>query len=670
MEIAAFISINVLLFSSWYGVLRGLRDLLLFPDRLIAMFVLGLVQIIATEMVLGVVFQKLFPRPLFIVNAVISLLLIAGAVSKGYLRGAFAEIGEESARMVKAVRGDKILCSLAALFFMSLLWMAVQGYLFPSYAWDALYYHLPMVGQIIQSGAIRENLSPSFIQQYMNIFPQNVDLFFLWNIIFLKSDVLVDLSQLVFTLAGVISVYSMSVKAGIGEKYSLFGALLFFFTPVLILQSTTNYVDAAVSMLFLIAVNFLLYDSQGSAAVLRERGKTAGDTKVPLVLSGLAAGVLMGSKPTGPLFPAVMVLFIVLQKGMERFMPAAGLTDSRGGYPVKRFKDSLLYFILPAAAAGGYWYVKNWVLHGNPVYYMEVSLFGIPVFTGLKSNWVEPPPPVIEGLNYFAALLRVWSERVQYYMYDSRMSGFGPLWFILFLSAFFFAVPSAVKRKNGAFLSVLFILGVAFLLHPRNWTTRYVIFIVAAGALSFGMLMDSFRRQEQVLEGCALALAAYTAFTANSPCIMPSKAAEFLRLPAEERTLTSLKPVNIDEKVRGEYGHWMWIERNVKQGETLVHTFVDATLDTTRPFFLAPYWNRGYSNRVLYVSADTYAEWLEALRQAGATYVLVRKNSKEDGWIEKERKLFYSLRWAGPVTEKFRILYEDKQYRVSDFSGN
>ncbi|MEF9426144.1 MAG: hypothetical protein L0956_02850 [Candidatus Mariimomonas ferrooxydans] len=74
----------------------------------------------------------------------------------------------------------------------------ILGYLFPSFTWDALWYHLPMVGYIMQSGAIQEVPASSFIIQFINSLPKNIELLFLWNIIFLKNDTIVDLTQLFF----------------------------------------------------------------------------------------------------------------------------------------------------------------------------------------------------------------------------------------------------------------------------------------------------------------------------------------------------------------------------------------------------------------------------------------------------------------------------------------
>jgi hypothetical protein len=621
---------------------------------------LCLTQIIATEMLLGAVFNSLYPLPLYLINVVISGGVLISALRKDGSSGVYKEIKDETLRISGIITQDKILLCLFSFFLLSVGWMIFLGYLFPSYSWDALYYHLPIVGQILQSGSIQETRTPSFIQQYINIFPKNINLFFLWNIIFLKSDVIVDLGQLVFTIAGVLSIYSMAVKLKIAEKYAIYCALLFFFTPVLMLQSTINYVDGAVSMLLLIAVNFLMYDDVEGYIAGNGSADTFNRRRIPLLLSGLAAGILLGSKPTGPLFFIVMFGVILIQEAVKLNITSAG-----GGYKLKEnIKAYTVCFIIPVFLTGGYWYMRNWIIYGNPVYYMDVSIFNIHLFKGLKSDWVEPAPDIINSLNYLSRLMYVWLERVGYYLYDSRLSGFGPIWFILFFPSIIISFVHGLIKKKYRFLFAGMILLLTFMVHPRNWTTRYVVFIVGLGALSFGFVFDYFNKKENVLKITVLLLAGYTLLTANSPCIIPERIKEFLYLPAWERTLSRHKPSNIDAKVRDEYGYWIWIENNIAEGDTLAYTFVDTGLDTSMPFFLRPLWNRALSSKVVYLKSDNYKDWLIKLGNNNASYILLKKDSTEDQWIEKERRLFYSLRWMGSVKEKFEIVYSDDNYRI------
>jgi hypothetical protein len=639
-----------------------MKNRLSFVDRLIGTFLLGLTQIIATQMLLGAVFKQLYASPLYFLNVFLSILILYFSLRNNGGRGLCSEIKDEFAGIFRIIYGDNILLIIFSLFSVSVCWLVFLGYLFPSYSWDALYYHLPIVGQIMQSGAIQENSNPSFIQQYINIFSKNINLFFLWNVIFLKSDVIVDLSQLCFTITGVLSIFSMAVKLKIRKQYALYCALLFFFTPVIILQSTINYVDGAVSMLFLIAVNYLICDDRTNNS---SKART-----FSLLLSGLAAGILLGSKPTGPVFIVVMLGVLAVHYFAGRFIRLSHNWKDSIVVPKWDWKTLCLYFCVPVLLTGGFWYIRNWIVHGNPVYYIDVSLFGMNVFKGMKSDWVESAPEVIASLNYFTSMLHVWLEKVEYYMYDSRLSGFGPIWFIIFLPAILFSLIRAVVQKHYGFLFISSILLITFIIHPRNWTTRYVMFIVGFGSISFGLVFEHFHNRARVIRVTALLLATYTFLTANSPCIMPGQIKEFLDMPAHERTLSKHKPFNIDSKVYQEYGYWIWIENNISKGDTLAYTFEAFNLDTSKPFFTAKLWNREFSNKVAYVKSDKYKEWLKDLNSHNASYILTKNGSVEDRWIEKERKLFYSLRWMGKMKEKFKVVYSDNVYKIVEYIKN
>ncbi len=647
-NIAIYVTVNLLLFSSWYVLLFRKKERLSFSDRLIGAFILGLTQIIATEMLLGVVFKQLYSLPLFLLNILISsgVLILAVSTTPTFHKGISNEFKDEAANFFNVIKGDSILFYIFTLFVISICWMIFLGYLFPSYTWDALWYHLPIVGYIMQSGAIEENSATSFINQFINIFPKNMELFFLWNVIFLKSDIIADLSQLLFTVIGVFAVYSIAIKLKIKEKYAIYSSLLFFFTPIIILQSTTNYIDVAVSVLFLVAINFLMCDDPENLP-----------PPLQILLSGLTTGILLGSKGSGPLFVIVLTAVIMIQQFVRYFNPFNILSSKRESRLVKDgFIPYVIYFLIPIFFMGGYWYIKNWVLYNNPVYPMEISIFNITLFKGLYKGIIDPAPQVIENLSLLSGLFYVWLEKVKYYLYDSRLSGFGPLWFILFLPSAVFSLVYATRRKKYNFLFISAILIVTFLIHPRNWNTRYVIFIVGLGAVSFGFVLDYFNKRENILKVIALLLAGYTFLTANSPSITPKKIKEFIHLPAKERTIARHAPFNIDIQARQEYGYWIWINNNISKGDTLAYPF--------EPLFLSPLWNKGFTNKIIYIKSDNYNQWLKSLRENDVTYVLIRTNSMEDKWVEKEKKLLPNLWWLGKIKEKIKVVYGDENYKI------
>ncbi|MBI5674895.1 MAG: hypothetical protein HZC48_03550 [Nitrospirae bacterium] len=658
METLKYIIINLALFSSWFLFLANKKKDLSFADRIIGSFILGLAQIIATEMLLGILFKQLYATPLFILNIIISSsVFIAASARRNIFSNAYNEIKAETERILNIINYDRSLLFIFALFLASVCWMIFLGYLFPSYAWDALWYHLPMVGYIMQSGAIHETYTPWFIDQFINIFPKNTELFFLWNTIFLKSDNIVDLSQMFFTVMGVLTIYSVALKLKVGEKYAIYSSLLFFFTPIMILQSTTNYVDVAISVLFLIAVNFLISRPEDHAD---DENVEVYFKKWPLLLSGIAAGILLGSKGSGPLFIAILSLAILSRMFFKRLNPFNRPSHSKKiGFLRHGIRPYLLNFLLPAILFGSYWYIKNWVLYGNPVYPMEIAIADITIFKGLYGGIIDPSPEVLNNLSPLKKLLYVWEERVKYYLYDSRFSGFGPLWFILFLPGILFSTLLTIKRKEHNFLFIGIILIVTFILYPRNWNTRYVIFIVGLGAISFGMILEYFKERENILKILALLLAGYTSLVSNSPCVMPEKIKEFISLPAEDRTIAHLAPFNIDMHARQEYGYWIWISKNISAGETLAYTF--------EPLFHSPLWNRGFSSKIVSIKSDTHPEWLKTLKEKNVTYILVRTRSIEDGWIEKEAEALKSLWWVKGSINRYETVYSDINYKIVRF---
>jgi hypothetical protein len=701
LKTAVYIIVNLLLFSSWYVFLSGKRNFLSFADRIIGTFILGLAQIIFTEMLLGVLFRKLFAVPLFLLNISISLIILVlatytlplspsrqGRGKKGEapfkemkatntfppplwervrVRGEdiIIEFADETLGILKIIRKDRILFWIFNLFLISVCWMIFLGYLFPSYAWDALWYHMPIVGYILQSGAIQENSTPSVIDLFINIFPKNIELFFVWNVIFLKSDIIVSLSQLFFTIAGVFTVYSMSVKSGLHKKHALYPPFLFFFAPIVILQSTTTYVDIAVSVLFLIAINFLMYNNPEKFSGNEAELVHFKEEKTAILLAGLAGGILLGAKGSGPLFVVILLIMVMTQEFIKRVNPFNTIPVEFKTYPVpirKRFIQYAVCFIFPAVLMGGYWYIKNWVLYNNPVYPMEISFFDITLFKGKYKEMIDPLPNVIENLLPVIRPFYVWMENVEYYLYDSRMAGFGPIWFILSLPSIPVALFYAIKRKKTGFLLITVILIFTFIAYPRNWNTRYVIFMLGLGCLSFGLALDYFKERQKTIKIITLLLVVYTFFTANSPCIMPWKIGEFLKMSPVERTVARHAPLNIDIQARQDYGLWIWVNNNMSDGETLAYTF--------EPIFLSPLWNRSFSNKVIYIKSETFNDWIKALKAEKVTHVLIRQNSEEDKWINDVRNLLYRLWWSAPQEQsssRFDIVYSDDNYKVVRF---
>ncbi len=684
MEITVYITVNALLFSSWYIFLSANKNTLSFSDRVLGAFVSGLTQIVLTEMVLGVLFKKLYPMPLFLFNTSISLaVLIYSLLYRklngkadvcGFLADTVQEVTDKTKHFLNVLKSDWIILTVSALFFINFCYLLFIGYLFPSYTWDSLFYHLPTVGFILQSGAIEQIPYNSLIYTFINIFPKNIDLFFLWNIIFLKSDVIVDLSQLFFTLTGMLSVYSIAVKLRIKEKYAVYSCFLFFFAPVIILQSTSNYVDIAVSALFLTAINFilcprylLLQESSGGGEFtnrgILENLHCLHSGKSGILLAGLTAGILFGSKGSGPLFVFVLSMFFIINELRTRFSLKCGDTSKAAIEHVRIKKiiaDYFVCFLIPVIILGSYWYICNWVYYNNPVYPFRVSVFGKTIFPGIFSEMIAPIPDAIQNLSAIGSLFYTWMEKVEYYSYASDLSGFGPLWFILFLPAIVFSFLYGIRIKRYDFLLISGIIIFTFLVHPNNWNTRYVIFIFGLGCLSFGVLLDYFEEREKIVRFFALVFVLYGLLVSNSMSVTPGKIKEFVNLPVKARTVAGMEPYILNMTQRENYGLWAWIADNVSEDETLVYTFT--------PTLIGPLWNRNFSNKVLYIKAGKFEDWLEKLESNNATYILVllRPRSMEALWLSRLGELRHIPKWS-VAYKRFSLQYSDSDYAVMRF---
>ena len=679
MNIVSYIIINLLLFTSWYSFFFRYKEFLSFIDRIISTFILGLTQIIVTEMLLGVVFKKLYAAQLLLINIFLSSAVLIYAVSacrkqsdsscinyiKSLFVNIFKEISEKAVWFMTVIKNDLILLLIFIIFSISVCWIIFSGYLFPSYTWDALWYHLPIAGYIMQNGAIYEVPSNSFIEQFINIFPKNIELLFIWNIIFLDNDIVADLSQLLFTIAGVFTIYSIAVKMKINKKYAIYSSLLFFFTPIIILQSSTNYVDVAVSVLFLTAINFLMSDMPcrdgfETCSYEGDAGRKCFQKRnITTIMTGLTAGILLGSKGSGPLFVGILSAAVIIREFICRYRSSGPEKVTAITIAIKSFTFYLIFFLIPVILIGGYWYIKNWIIYGNPVYPMEISFLNNTIFKGLYQGIVEPAPEIINKLNAVTRPLYVWLEKVEYYLYDSRLGGLGPIWFILFLPSIVFSFVYALIKRNCRFIVLLIILTAAFLMHPRNWNPRYVIFIVGLGAISFGLVSDYFQERKNAFRIIAFLLAGYTFLISNSPCVTPKQIKKFMQFSVNERTIAIHAPFNIDLHARQEYGYWIWISRNISRGETLSYTF--------EPLFLSPLWNSAFSNKIVYIKSDDYKQWLKKLGENKVTYVLIRKNSEEDKWIENERRIDSAIGWMAALKEKFKIMYTDDNYKIAKF---
>jgi len=225
---------------------------------------------------------------------------------------------------------------ILGLFFLLFFLLGLSAYLLPPRAFDDVY-HLPPVFQYLKDSKI--SILPVQIRSQF-AYPQNGEFLFLWPLFFVQDARMVNIVQPLFVIFGVFVLYRLSTCWGANPRKSFFVSMLFPFVPVVSGQAASSNIDLIASVFFLVTMLFAVHLWQ----------------KVRITyfyLAGISMGFILGMKYSFLLFGLCLqpLIFYSLWKGFREGM----------------FKYSLLYLGL-VFLFGGYWYLRNWWVFGNPVW--------------------------------------------------------------------------------------------------------------------------------------------------------------------------------------------------------------------------------------------------------------------------------------------------------------
>lgn len=237
----------------------------------------------------------------------------------------------------------------APYYFVALV-IFVWGVVAPPPPWDAFVYHLPFPATWLQNGAI-STITVPFGDQAGTYFPANTELYFAWLMMPFRSEFLTSMAQFPFYLALGYLVYQICREVGVSRNAATAAALITLLLPGPMHQAVAAEVDVIFAALFLFSIYFLLVYAR------EPDGIVAG-------LAGLSLGLMAGTKYIGLTFaviPTAAALWLMLRRGLAKH---------------------LILFILFAIFGGGFWYMRNWLLTGNPVFPLSISFNGIEIFRG------------------------------------------------------------------------------------------------------------------------------------------------------------------------------------------------------------------------------------------------------------------------------------------------
>lgn len=321
-------------------------------DSILAFFILYFAQIISTELILGLS-GILYLKYLILINLCI-LLLLVGASKNKQLR--LPDINFK-ALLLELFKNKIILLAASIIIGFSIIkiFMVLTN---PPLGWDDLSYHFVFPVEWLKTGTldtpitICDDPSPPY-------YPINGSLFFLWLIMPFRSVFLANLGQLPFFIMAFLALYNISRKIGISKEFSFYAAGLFIFIPNIFRQMEIGYVDVMMAALYLVCVNFLINLSRNFSL------KTA-------ILWAIAFGIFLGTKTSAIIYGLVLLLFfgcIIIKNSKIKYL--------------KKIVFILLVFVLFSLLLGGFTYIRNIILTGNPLFPAEIKLLGHKIFNGV-----------------------------------------------------------------------------------------------------------------------------------------------------------------------------------------------------------------------------------------------------------------------------------------------
>ncbi len=334
--------------------------------------------------------------------------------------------------------------------------------LLPVVAYDALSYRLPAIAGWLDAGRIAWMPTDDPVR---NGYPLGQEAVSAVLARALDSMRFVAATSALYVASGAVAIALVARSVGVRRPLARAAACLFLLVPMVVLNAPSGYVDAAFAGA---TVAFL-----GTAALLVR----APDPWLALS-TGLAAAHVLALKGNGIGFVGLTAIVVV------------------GSSLLGRLPRRYLAITGAASAPGAFWALRNLVHTGNPLFPVEIRLFGHTMLPGIGTvaevlDEAHNTPAAFSHFGTFGRIVRTWFETHGPATYfDDRFAGLGLAWVLFALPAIAsFVWNRANGRRPGttAVLLVVALTGACFALTPMRWWARYTIWLWGAGALAIAV---------------------------------------------------------------------------------------------------------------------------------------------------------------------------------------
>ena len=306
---------------------------------------------------------------------------------------------------------------------------------------DALYYHLPAAVRFVQDGAIAP-LRVFSDEPLATFLPLNSSLVHGYGMLLLGDDVLSPYVNLGWLALALLAGWCVGVPYGAARLTLLATTVVLGAPGIVSTQAGEGLNDIAAAALILTAIALL-------ANAPREHGVLPAH-----LLAATAAGLAAGSKVT--VLPILVVLAV------------AGVWVA----PAGRRRVAALGWTIGYTVGGGYWYLRNLVLAGNPLPTLDLALGPIRLEEQTSQARLTP-------LSDYLMTGEHWSD-----IFVPGLERFlGPAWWIVLPAAVAGAVAVVVHGRDATARAIGVVAGFAMLSHlftPQNneWVNDAPVFFL------------------------------------------------------------------------------------------------------------------------------------------------------------------------------------------------
>jgi hypothetical protein len=225
----------------------------------------------------------------------------------------------------------------------------LAAYSFGVRTFDSLWYHLPWAASFVQSGQITP-LHFTDVEYLTAFYPATAELFHGLGMLLFGGDLLSPGLNLVWVALALLAAYCVGQPFGVGAL-TLLGAAVAMATPMMDISQAGSAANDVVGVFFVLAA---------AALVVAGRERPGQDGRRATALAGLSAGLAVSVKLS------MLAAVVALTVGVL-VLPPRGSRRATAGL-----------WLGPLLLTGGFWYLRNLIVVGNPLPWLDVPGLATP----------------------------------------------------------------------------------------------------------------------------------------------------------------------------------------------------------------------------------------------------------------------------------------------------